>query len=720
MEIDAPTSTEMSAALAARIAIVREVATRPDALARAIEAAQIVASLTQDEPLAAGVLAHEALEPEQLENAGLARALGAETLRAAHELARFGEFGGSEQWSSTRSLSPVQAETLRKMVLGIVSDPRLVVARIAIQLARLQAAKSASTEVRAALATEARAVFAPLANRLGVWQLKWQLEDLAFRYLEPEAYAAVAAELDEKRSGRERYIQDLCELLRREMQAAHIDAEIQGRAKHLYSIWRKMQRKQLAFGDLYDVRAVRILCHSIPDCYAALGIVHSRWEFIPGQFDDYIATPKDNSYRSIHTAVHGPERRVVEVQIRTHDMHQQSELGVAAHWRYKEGGARNLGDERRIETIRRLLDTAQHSDPDPDFIERARAELFQDRVYALTPKGEVVDLPRGATPLDFAYQVHTGLGHRCRGAKVNGRIVTLTYALQNGEVVDVITGKQESPSRDWLANDQGFLISPRSRAKVRAWFRKQDAGENELAGRQLAERELSRIGAAGDLLPALVTDLKANDTTQLFRWLGEGEITVTQFVQAATRRLQRMPGRSESDSGNSAIAAAPAKTSRARRKAPARGGSPIEIEGVGDLPIILARCCKPVRPEPLVGYVTLGRGVTVHSAACASLARMRSSRPERVLNVRWKIDAGQPLPVEITVLAYDRRGLVRDLSDVIAAADIGIDALSTTTDRAKGTARTTMSISVKDLAQLTRLLRSLAGVANVLSARRTG
>ena len=710
----------MSAALAARIAIVREAATRPDALARAIEAAQIVASLTQDEPLAAGVLAYEALEPEQLEEASLGRALGIESLRAARELARFGEFGGGVQWSSTRSLSPVQAETLRKMVLGIVSDPRLVVARIAIQLARLQAAKSSSREVRTALAAESRAVFAPLANRLGVWQLKWQLEDLAFRYLEPEAYAAVAAELDEKRSGRERYIQDLCELLRDEMKAAGIDAEVQGRAKHLYSIWRKMQRKQLAFGDLYDVRAVRILCLNIPDCYAALGIVHARWEFIPGQFDDYIATPKDNSYRSIHTAVHGPEGRIVEVQIRTQEMHQQSELGIAAHWRYKEGGTRNLGDERRIETIRRLLDTAQASDSDPDFIERARTELFQDRVYALTPKGEVVDLPRGATPLDFAYQVHTGLGHRCRGAKVNGRIVPLTYALQNGEVVDVITSKQESPSRDWLAHDQGFLLSPRSRAKVRAWFRKQDAGENELAGRHLAERELTRLGTGGDLLPALVTDLKANDTTQLYRWLGEGEITVTQFVQAATRRLQRMPGRSEPDSSSSAIAAPPAKTSRARRKTPARRGSPIEIEGVGDLPILLARCCKPVRPDPLVGYVTLGRGVTVHSANCASLARMRTQRPERVLNVRWKVDAGQPLPVEITVLAYDRRGLVRDLSDVIAAADIGIDALATTTDRAKGTARTTMSISVKDVAQLTRLLRTLAGVANVLSARRTG
>lgn len=719
MEIAAPTSTEMSAALAARIAIVREASTRPDALARAIEAAQIVASLTQDEPLAAGVLAHEALDPEQLETASLARALGVETMRAARELARFGEFGGGVQWASTRSLSPVQAETLRKMVLGVVSDPRLVVARIAIQLARLQAAKSSSHEVRTALAAESRAVFAPLANRLGVWQLKWQLEDLAFRYLEPDAYAAVAAELDEKRSGRERYIQDLCEMLRGEMQAAGIDAEVQGRAKHLYSIWRKMQRKQLAFGDLYDVRAVRILCQDIPDCYAALGIVHSRWEFIPGQFDDYIATPKDNSYRSIHTAVHGPEGRVVEVQIRTQEMHQQSELGIAAHWRYKEGGTRNLGDERRIETIRRLLDTAQASDTDPDFIERARTELFQDRVYALTPKGEVVDLPRGATPLDFAYQVHTGLGHRCRGAKVNGRIVTLTYALQNGEVVDVITSKQESPSRDWLAHDQGFLISPRSRAKVRAWFRKQDAGENEQAGRQLAERELTRIGAAGDLLPALVTDLKANDTTQLYRWLGEGEITVTQFVQAATRRLQRMPGRIDPGLESAAVAT-PAKSSRARRKTSARGASPIEIEGVGDLPIILARCCKPVRPEPLVGYVTLGRGVTVHSAQCASLARMRTQRPERVLNVRWKIDAGQPLPVEISVLAYDRRGLVRDLSDVIAAADIGIDALSTTTDRAKGTARTTMSIAVKDIAQLTRLLRTLAGVANVLSARRTG
>src|SRR5262249_51411356 len=351
----------------------------------------------------------------------------------------------AREWSPAQGLSTRQAETLRKMLLAVVSDPRLVLARLAEQLVGLRHARELAPEERERLAVEARAVFAPLANRLGVWQGKWELEDLALRYLDAEAYRHIAAALNERRTDRERYIEELCASLQSELHRGGITAEVYGRPKHMYSIYRKMQRKQITFDQLFDVRAVRVIVSSIPECYAALGIVHGLWHYIPGEFDDYIATPKGNFYRSIHTAVIGPGGRSVEVQIRTREMHEHAELGVAAHWTYKEGGARDSQYQRKIEWVRKLLEpqdtSAERSDR--DFLEQMRTELFEDRVYALTPKGKVIDLPRGATPLDFAYQIHTSLGHRCKGAKVNGRIVPLTYTLNNGEVIEIITGKLE-------------------------------------------------------------------------------------------------------------------------------------------------------------------------------------------------------------------------------------------------------------------------------------
>jgi GTP pyrophosphokinase len=465
-----------------------------------------------------------------------------------------------------------------------------------------------------------------------------------------------------------------------------------------------MERKQLAFEEVFDVRAVRIMVATVPDCYAALGIVHGLWPYIPGEFDDYIATPKGNFYRSIHTAVIGPQSRSVEVQIRTREMHEHAELGVAAHWQYKEGGARDAQYERKIEWVRRLIEPQEAIDTDRDFLERMHSELFEDRVYALTPKGEVVDLPRGATPLDFAYHVHTDLGHRCRGAKVNGRIVPLDYQLQNGEIVEIITGKHAAPSRDWHAPEQGYLASPRNRAKVRAWFRKLDVADNRAAGRAIAERELARIGMGPEQLAALVQELKGHDLDHFHQLLGEGEITVTQLVQAAERLLQPPEPR-------------PIRVTRpAGRKK--RGGSPVDIEGVGDLPITLARCCGPIRPQPITGYVTLGRGVTIHRSDCPALARMRAVKPERTLNVEWTSDDTDTLSVQLVVSAYDRRGLVRDLTDVVALEHLSIEELTTTTDKQAGTALVTARLAVRDLEQLARVLRRLAAVPNVISARR--
>jgi GTP pyrophosphokinase len=628
----------------------------PERLSFGVEAAEVMGALTEDPVLATAVLAKPAIGLPGVTPERLARIIGEPAADIAQALARLGDLGLPRDWSPAQGLNPRQAETLRKMLLAVVRDPRLVLARLAEQLVGLRHARELPSDERERLALETRAVFAPLANRLGVWQIKWELEDLAFRYLDSDEYRHIAAALNERRADRERYIEELCATLKSELRKAGVIAEVYGRPKHMYSIYRKMQRKQLAFDQLFDVRAVRIVVSSIPECYAALGVVHGLWHYIPGEFDDYIATPKGNFYRSIHTAVIGPGAKSVEVQIRTREMHEHAELGVAAHWTYKEGGSRDAQYERKIEWVRKLLEPQDTSEErsDRDFLEQLRSELFEDRVYALTPKGEVVDLPHGATPLDFAYQIHTSLGHRCKGAKVNGRIVPLSYTLQNGEVVEVITGKQEGPSRDWLAPEQGYLVSAHSRAKVRAWFRKLDAQQP----------------------PPMVAEAPA----------------------PAEPAPSKVPIRPRSrKSGN---------------------GSPVEIEGVGDLPTTLARCCAPLRPQPIAGYVTYGRGVTIHRSDCSSLARMRAVKPERLLKVEWTSDTGPGLAVQISISAFDRRGLVRDLTDVLALEKLSIEAMNTTTDRESGTAHVMVTVSVVDLEQLARVLRRLGSVPNVTHARR--
>ncbi|MGO9803901.1 MAG: RelA/SpoT family protein [Steroidobacteraceae bacterium] len=693
------------AIIGARAALERASVRSPADLGFATEAAEIMGGLTESTELASALLARpvisRGLTPEQ--TAGI---VGQGATDIAMALQRLGTLGLPRDWSPARGLDARQAETLRKMLLAVVSDPRLVLARLAEELVGLRHARELSAAERERRAVEARVIYAPLANRLGVWQLKWELEDLAFRYLEPEEYRRIAAALNERRADRERYIAALCTEIASALRAAGIAAEVYGRPKHMYSIYRKMQRKQLAFEQLFDVRAVRVVVATLPECYAALGIVHGEWPYIPGEFDDYIATPKGNGYRSIHTAVIGPQAKSLEVQIRTRQMHEHAELGVAAHWTYKEGGPRDAHYQRKIEWVRRLLEPqdASGETAERDFVEGMRAELFEDRVYVLTPKGEVIDLPRGATPLDFAYHVHTSLGHRCRGAKINGRIVPLTRALANGEIVEIITARHEAPSRDWLAPEQGYLASPRSRSKVRAWFRKQDVGDNRSAGRALAERELSRIGGVrAEQLAALTAQLNARDLEHFYQLLGEGEITVTQLMQAAGRLI-----------------APPAERAivRPARPAPRRRAAPIEIEGVGDLPTTLARCCAPLRPQPITGYVTLGRGVTVHRSDCASLMRMSALKPDRVLKVEWAASDTGTLEVEISVSAYDRRGLLRDLTDVVAAEHLSIDAVSSRTDHDAGTAHFALRIPVSDLEQLARLLRRLAAVPNVIEARR--
>jgi len=669
----------------------------------AVELAAVLHHLqADDQTLLAGLLV-PLLEAGEVDETWARERCGETALTLARELGRVGGSGLPPGWNPGEHLKPEQAEGLRKLLLALATDVRLVLIRIALQLVRLRGMKEASAAAQNLAALETQEIYAPLASRLGIWQLKWELEDLAFRYRRPDDYRRIAGWLRVKRVERERYIEDVKRLLDAELRKVGIEAEISGRPKHIYSIWRKMQRKGLAFEQVMDVLAVRVILGSVRECYAALGMVHGLWPYIPGEFDDYIATPKENDYRSLHTAVIGPGKLPLEVQIRTREMHEHAELGVAAHWQYKEGTRAAADFQQKIIWLRQLLEPGQREGAESDLLDGLKAELFEDRVYALSPRGEVIDLPKDATPLDFAYHVHTGLGHRCRGARVNGRMVPLDHRLQSGDTVEIITGKHPSPSRDWLVPQLGYLASARNRAKVRSWFRKQDQTENREHGRQMFEREIERLSVRTLPLPEILDELKLANADALYQGLGEGEITVAQVAGAVHRRLQaREPPKPR-----------PVPT----RPATEPGG--MVVDGVGDLLSTIARCCRPVPPEDIAGYITLGRGVSIHRADCPNLLRMKASQPQRVLAVDWgKASPERTFPAAITVTAYDRRGLVRDISSVLADERISIEAMNTVTDSSENMAHIDLTVTVHGLDELSRLLSRIGGLPNVLSARR--
>ena len=672
-------------------------------LRAALDVAEIVRSLDADDDVVIAAMLQPLLDTKIMDPEAAQKHFGADATRLARNLSQLGEFGLPADWTPEQGLETGQAEALRKMLLAVIGDVRLVVVRLAAQLQKMRAAKSLDQVQQRKLATETREVYAPLANRLGVWQLKWELEDLAFRYLQPADYKRIAAALQVRRSERERYMDDLKTLLRSELHKAGIEATIEGRPKHIYSIWRKMQAKHLAFEQLMDIRAARILVSTVGECYAALGVVHSLWQFIGGEFDDYIATPKDNRYRSIHTAVIGPDAQAVEIQIRTHEMHANSERGVASHWRYKEGGRGDQAYERKINELRSLLAPAEATETSRDFLDRMRVDLFQDRIYVVSPKGEIVDVPVGGTPLDFAYQVHTDLGHRTRGAKVNGRMVALNYQLKNSETVEIITAKTGHPSRDWLSPQSGFLASPRHRNKVRAWFRKQNETQNKAEGRAMFDREIQRLGINSPPIAELLGELKLPGTEALHEALGLGEVSAAQVAGAIQRILHTREIR-------------PEHFARAKNAAAREPDS--EVQGIGDLLSTYARCCKPVPPEAIVGYITVGRGVSIHAQSCANLGRLSIKSPARVLAVTWGKTSSNEFPVDIEVQAFDRRGLVRDVSAALADDKISIQGMNTVTDKRDNVAHMLIKISISGLPQLSQVLTRIAQLPNVISARR--
>lgn len=604
------------------------------------------------------------------------------------------------------------SEPLRQMLLAMAEDIRVVLLKLAERVQTLRELAEGDPDLRQQVARDARALYAPLANRLGIWQFKWELEDLACRYLEPDIYRDIARRLDERRLDREWYIQRVIRQLGDELARAGIaNAAISGRPKHIASILSKMRKKRLSFEEVYDVRAVRVLVNDIKDCYHALGVVHGLWQPIPGQFDDYISRPKGNGYKSLHTAVIGPENKALEVQIRTHAMHQEAEMGVAAHWRYKEGGGKDNDFGDKVAWLRQLLAwrheiggsseaTAPDAEDDPaGLAQRFRNALFQDEVFVLTPQGKVIVLPRGATPLDFAYAVHTELGHRCRGAKVDGILVPLDTPLATGQRVEILTVKQGGPSRDWLNPHLGVLTTHRARAKVRQWFRQQDHDRNVEEGRALIERELARLNLVNVNLERLAARLHFPRLEELYAAVGRGDVSAGQIDRALQDEFMPPPEKP--------------LVGVAKHKPGANG---ILIEGEAGLLTHMAGCCKPAPPDRIVGYTTQGRGVTIHRADCPMILHLSEDRRARLLAADWGGAAAQVFAVDVELIAQDRRGLIKDIGELLAQERI--NAVRVDTHTQDDTARMQFTLEVRDLAQLARFLARAEQLRGMLSARR--
>ncbi|MGD8477017.1 MAG: bifunctional (p)ppGpp synthetase/guanosine-3',5'-bis(diphosphate) 3'-pyrophosphohydrolase [Burkholderiales bacterium] len=591
-----------------------------------------------------------------------------------------------------------QLEAIRKLLLAMVEDIRVVLLKLADQLQALRyVAPHGDETTRRNAARDTLDLLAPLANRLGVWRLKWELEDLAFRCQDPDTYKAIARQLDERRTNREQYLREVMLQLGQAVKSVCPNAEVSGRPKHIYSIWKKMQRKGVRFEQLSDVRAVRVLVDEVSDCYSVLGLVHQLWSPIPGEFDDYIAKPKSNDYRSLHTAVAGPQGKVIEVQIRTREMHEHAELGVAAHWRYKEASRGDAAYDRKIAWLRQLLDWRDDIADAAHLAETFREELREDVVYALTPQGRVIDLPAGSTPIDFAYHVHSELGHRCRGAKVDGRLVPLNQPLANGQVIEIVTARDGGPSRDWMNPALGYIASNRARAKVRQWFNNAARDEACASGRAELEKGLQRLGQSWRNADELAGLLGYPGADELYLAFHRGDVTVRELKNA-------LEGDTES----------PAEQPSPVRTRAGRGSGAILVVGMDQLLTTLARCCKPVPPDPIIGFVSKAKGITVHRAGCRNLAGLA---PERLMAAEWAGRAAdQFYETDLEIIADRQLVSIRDVLDAIGAEKLRVTGTNTHTGAKQ--MHIVVTVETQSLEHLERPLAMLANMEGVFQARR--
>ena len=669
-----------------------------------LDAALTVADLQLDAVAVAGALLHDVQEDCGISNNEIKRRFGQEAAKLVDGATKLERIAtrSSDSVVPDRAL---QAENLRKMFLAMAEDWRVVIIKLADRLHNMRTLQHMEPEQRLRTAKETMEIYAPLAGRLGIWQIKWELEDLSFRHLQPQKYEEISHLITAKRAARERYIARVERILGEELPKHGVEGTVQGRAKHIYSVYQKMQKyaeQGKSFNEIYDLLALRVLVETIPDCYGALGVVHGLWAPIPGQFDDYVANPREGVYQSLHTTVMCLEGRPLEVQIRTHEMHQLAEYGVASHWRYKEGGKQDVRFEERLTWLRRLLEWQREMAHAEDFVETVKTDVFQDQVFVFTPKGEIKELPTGATSIDFAYRIHTELGHHCIGAKVNGRLTALNEPLKNGDVVEVVVGRSSrGPSRDWLNRNLGYIKTSHAREKIRQWFRKQQKAENAERGRELLEKELRRLGVTlADCKDELLRQFRYDSLEDLYAAVGHGGVSLQQVAVRMARFFQ--PEEPQ-----------PAMEEEARPRRVSAAG--IQVLGKGDLLTQLGRCCSPVPGDDIIGYVTRSRGVTVHRRDCFNV--LHEDEPQRLVDVAWG-PTGAFYPVAVHIDAWDRVGLLRDVSTVIAEEQVNMVAVRTQ-EHPDRSVSISLTLETRGLDQLSRLLSRLEMVRGVMSVARS-
>lgn len=629
------------------------------------------------------------------------------------------EMDNIRQLNASHSANAIQVDNVRRMLLAMVEDFRCVIIKLAERITFLRDAENRCSEEEKVLAAkECSNIYAPLANRLGIGQLKWELEDYCFRYLHPEQYRNIATLLHERRLDRERYIADFVSELTGYLKENIDQVEVYGRPKHIYSIWRKMQKKHLEFSGLYDVRAVRIIVQRLQDCYTALGIVHTHFKHLPKEFDDYVANPKPNGYQSIHTVVLGKGGKPIEVQIRTQQMHDDAELGVAAHWKYKEGTTGSLSAyEEKISWLRKLLAWQDDITDSGEVIEELRSQVFDDRVYVFTPKGEVIDLPTGSTPLDFAYAIHSEIGHRCIGAKVGGRIVPFTYHLQMGDQIDIITQKNPNPSRDWVNPNLGFTHTAKARSKIIAWFKKQDREKNIPAGKELLESEINRLNISlKQVEQHALARYNLKSLEDLYAGIGSGDIRLNQLINFLQNKLIKVTAE---EADKEILRHVSNKSANiAQQKADNGKKGYVVVEGVGNLMHHMARCCQPIPGDAITGYITMGRGISIHRSDCEQFLDLQASHPERVVESVWGDNYAGGFHLNIRIVASDRNGLLRDITTVLANEKISVLGVSSRMDSKKQLATIDMEIELQNVEILSKILARLAKLDDVIEAKR--